>query len=121
MTKQDNDTVLWCELDCLINKDKQGIELDPKYSDSISFVCSWYPKINQAKKLIPVMLNELKNDNWKKCKIRSLFDTESNTNRQHSLASSSYKKLKKTFKNKSVSLATKLRVFNGYVGTIFFV
>ena len=78
--KQDNDSVLWCELDWLINKEKQRIEFDPKYSDSISFICSWYPKINQAKKLMPVMLN-LKNDNWKKYKIGSLFDTKSNTSR----------------------------------------
>ena len=44
---------------------------------------------------------------------------ESDINRQHGLASSFSKKLERILKSKSVILATKLRVFNGYVEVYF--
>ena len=39
-------------------RDAHCIEIDPKYSDDNNFTRSCYPKINQAKRLIPKILGE---------------------------------------------------------------
>ena len=56
--RQDYDKPLWSELDWLINKDKNKIEFNPKYSDDINFIRSEYSKIRQLKRIVPVMLKE---------------------------------------------------------------
>ena len=42
----------------MIKRDAHCNAIDPKYSDDINFIRSWYPKISQAKRLIPKMLSE---------------------------------------------------------------
>ena len=38
--KQDNNVVMRFELDWLINKDKHGMEVEPKHSDDKNFICN---------------------------------------------------------------------------------
>ena len=38
---------LWSALDWLVDKDKHKVEVDPKYADNITFVCTDESKINQ--------------------------------------------------------------------------
>ena len=137
INREDYDRPLWSELDWLVNRDSNNVEIDPKYSDDINFVRSWYPKINQLKREVPEML---KNDNlivnkskteeysigidgddkWKRCKILgSLLDTEKDIERRYNLASAAYNKLEKTFKSKSLKQKTKLRIFDAYIASVF--
>ena len=46
--KQDNNVVMRFELDWLINKDKHGMEVEPKHSDDKNFICIQNPRINQT-------------------------------------------------------------------------
>ena len=90
----------------MIKRDAHCIAFDPKYSDDINFIRSWYPKISQAKRLIPKMLivkglmvntskteefeifrnNEQRRKDWKV--LKSLLDTDDDVKGRHSLAGS---------------------------------
>ena len=124
--RQNYNKPVWSELDWHIDHDNNHVNIDPKYSDDINFIRTYYPKINQLKREMPKMLKENNlavnvsktkeftiqlegNDTWEKCKIlESHIDTVSDIERSHGLATASY----------TASLKTKLRVFNGYVGSI---
>ena len=134
--REDYNRPLWSELDWLINRDTHNVEIDPKYSDDINFVRSWYPKINQLKRAIPNMLiedglhvNNSKTEEYtieidgderrKKCKVLgSLLDTTHDIIWRHGLASSAYKKLERNFKSRSLTKNTKIRIFNAYIRRI---
>ena len=121
----------------LDNRDKNKVEIDPKYSDDINFIRSYYPETQQLKREIPAMLKENGlevntskteeykvglgiNDNWKTCKILlSLLDTKDDITRRQGLATSACNKLEKAFKSRDITLKTKMRMFNGFVGSIF--
>ena len=135
--QQDYDQHLWSALDWMIDRDINKIEIDPKYSDDINFIRSSYPKINQLKREIPRMLKEngleintskteeytIKingDEKWRSCKVLgSLLDTSMDITTRHGLAASTYNKLQKSFKSKSISQKTKIRIFNGYITSTF--
>lgn len=56
--REDHRDVLWSALDWLVRNDQQNIDIDPKYSDDLSFVRSMKAKINTIKRTIPTMLKE---------------------------------------------------------------
>ena len=135
--KEDYDKPLWSELDWIINRDTHNVHIDPKYSDDINFARSWYPKINQLKKIVPKMLkeegltvNKTKteeyaielggDEKWKKCKVLgSLLDTTEDIKRRHGLATNAFNKLEVSFKSRSLNQSTKIRTFNAYVASVF--
>ena len=54
------------------------------------------------------------------CKILvNLLDTKDDITRRQGLATSAYNKLEKAFKSRNITLKTKMRMFNGFVGSIF--
>lgn len=135
--RQDYERPLWSDLDWLIDRDLNKIEIDPKYSDDINFIRSDYSKIKQLKRLVPNLLKENNleintskteeyiinnsgnDDKWKKCKVLgSLIDTKADIDRRHSLANSSYKKFEKIFQSR-ISIRTKIRAFESFVASIF--
>ena len=135
----DSNKVSWLELDWMISRDTHCIEIDPKSSDDINFIRSWYPKINQAKRLVREMLSEKglavntsktenfkifrnTNQHWKECKVLgSLLDTVHNIKRRYGLVTATYNKLGNIFNSHFIKPGTKLKVFNSYVGSIFYV
>ena len=54
----DFNKISWSALDRMINRDTHCIDIDPKCSDDINSIRSWYPKFNQAKRVISKMLSE---------------------------------------------------------------
>ena len=77
---------MWSALDWVVRKDARNIQIDPKYSDDMSFIRSQLAKINSIKRVVPDMLREADlikknsskreeyevsksgNENWKSCK-----------------------------------------------------
>lgn len=49
---------LWFILEQMINRDENKINIDPKYTDDISFLKSDESKINQIERIVPSMLIE---------------------------------------------------------------
>ena len=133
----DSNKVSWSELAWMISRDTHCIEIDPKSSDDINFIRSWYPKINQAKRLVREMLSENglavntsktenfkifrnTNQHWKECKVLgSLLDTVHNIKRRYGLVTATYNILGNIFNSHFTKPDTKLKVFNSYVGSIF--
>ena len=46
--------VMWSALDWLVRKDVRNIQIDPKYSDDMSFIRSQLAKINSIKRVVPI-------------------------------------------------------------------
>ena len=128
--------VKWSELDWLLKKDKHNIEIDPKYADDVTFIRTAQWKINKIKRVIPdilrkgnLMENETKREEyeipnkrneWKSCKILgSLIDTEKDIQRRKGLSLDSMKTLNNTFTSRTITLVTKIRIFQAYVSSIF--
>ena len=129
----DYNRISWSVLDRMINRDTHCIEIDPKYSGDINPIRSWYPKFNQAKRVIPKMLSEKglvvntskteefeisRNCNhcWKNCKVlESLLDAEHDIKRRHGLTAATYDKLENIFKSHSTNQDTTLNVCNQYI------
>jgi len=113
------------------------LEIDQQYADDISWITTAEHKIEYIKKHTPDQLieynlhvNETKTEEykikrngpefWKKCKyLGTLLGTEEDINRRKGLAIAAYNKLNHIFKNKKLTLKTKLRAFNTYVVSIF--
>ena len=49
---------MWSDLDWLVNRDLDDIEIDLKYSGDINFICNWYSEIEPAERSILSMLKE---------------------------------------------------------------
>ena len=49
---------MWSALGWLVRKDVRNIQIDPKYSDDMSFIRSQLAKINSIKRVVPDMLIE---------------------------------------------------------------
>ena len=129
--------VLWSALDWLVKKDQLNVEIDPKYSDDMSFVRSMRAKLNMIKRVIPDMLAEadlIENNSkreeyevsresdkkWETCKyLGSFLDTEKDIARRKILGLDAVKTLTPIFKCRSVSESTKVRIFEAYVTSIF--
>ena len=127
---------LWSALDWLVKKDVHNIEIDPKYSDDMSFIRSTLSKLNMVKRIIPgnlaasdLLENSSKreeyevsresNEAWKKCKyLGSLLDTEKDIERRKILALDAMKTLEPIYRSRKVSDSTKLRIFEAYVSSI---
>ena len=59
-------------------------------------------------------------DQWKTCKyVGSLLDTQQDIKRRNSLANQSYISVKDIYRNKDISLDTKLRIYNALIESIF--
>jgi len=59
-------------------------------------------------------------ESWRHCKyLGSLLDTKPDITRRKCLAIAAYNKLNHIFKNKKVTLKSKLRIFNTYVESIY--
>ena len=129
--------MLWSELDWIINRDTHCIEIHPWYTDNINFIRSWYPKIHQAKRLIPKMLSTKwlvvniskagefeicrnSNQRWKEWKVPGrLLDTEQDIKRGRGLAAATCNKFENIFKSHSTSQDIKLKFFSSYAVSIF--
>ena len=59
--KEDYARSLCSELDWHIQKDQHEVEIDPRCADDVSFLRSNESKMNQVKRMIPNMLQGLKN------------------------------------------------------------
>ena len=114
------------------------IDINLEYADDISKITSNKETVTRVKKDLPIKLakrdltiNETKTENyiisrqncdntWKKCKLLgSLLDTELDIKRRKGLAVDAAKKLQYIFRNKKLSIRTKMRTFDIYVGSIF--
>ena len=129
--------VLWSALDWLVRKDERNIQIDPKYSDDMSFIRSQLAKINSIKRVVPDMLKEADliensskreeyevsrsgNEKWKSCKyLGSLLDTEKDIGRRKCLAFDAVTTLNPLFKSRNLSEVTKIRIFEAFVSSIF--
>ena len=114
------------------------MELDPKYADDVTFIRSHMSKINKIKRVLPSILEEgnlmenkttreeyhipSEGEEWKSCKcLGSYIDTETDIQHRKGLAISSMKTLHTIFKSRNVSTLTKVRIFQAYVSSIFFI
>ena len=135
--EQDCEKPLWSCLDWLVESDVNNININTQYSDDINFLRSNKSKINLLKRRIPDILKEYKlevninkteeyhieNDEnilWKNCKcLGSYIDTETDIKKRQGIATSAFQSLEKIFKSNNISLETKLRNFDAYVGNLF--
>ena len=112
---------MWSTLDWLVRKDVRNIQINPKYSDDISFIRSQLAKINCIMRVAPDMLREVDlignsskreeyevsrsgNENWKSCKyLGSLLDSEKDIGRRKCLALDAVTTLNHQFKSRNLS------------------
>ena len=124
-------------LDWIVDRDKLQIEIDPKYADDITFICSEKAKINQVERVLPSMLSEeglyinksktekyhiskCSNTKWKSCKyLGSLIGTEEDIKRRKGLTHDNYHALESILKSKLVSEPVRIRIFRAYIESIF--
>ena len=114
----------------------QYFTLEIQYADDISKISNNTAEIEQTKKSLPkilkkrgLIMNETKTEEyiiskneekWKKCKfLGSLLGTDEDINRRKGLAINCLKPMKKYFTNKKLTIKTKTKLFNTYVGSIF--
>ena len=138
--EQDNKhRILWSALDWVIDKDVHKVDINPKYSDDISFIRSDQARISQVERLIPPMLEtnnrqinksktekyhinvERRNDDsWKKCKyLGSRLDTTTDITQRKALMTANYNTLGHIFISKHVSEKLKLKLFTTHIECIF--
>ena len=130
------DRVLWSALDWVIDRDIHRIEIDPKYADDLTFIRSDKSQMRNVKRAIPQMLSDgnleenkseredydipSTDDSWKKCKfLGSMIDTENDFKNRTGLAAGTMTTLKDLFSSHTLSIKTKVRIFEGYVSSIF--
>ena len=136
-TREDHrDRVLWSALDWVIDRDIHRIEIDPKYADDLTFIRSDKSQMRNVKRAIPQMLSDgnleknkskredydipSTDDSWKKCKfLGSMIDTENDFKNRTGLAAGTVTTLKDLFSSHTISIKTKVRIFEGYVSSIF--
>ena len=128
---------LWSALDWIVDRDKLQIEIDPKYADDTTFICSEEAKINQVERVLPSMLSEeglyinksktekyhiskCSDTKWKSCKyLGSLIGTEEDIKRRKGLTHDNYHALESILKSKLVSEPVRIRIFKAYIESIF--
>ena len=136
-TREDHrDRVLWSALDWVIDRAIHRIEIDPKYADGLTFIRSDKSQMRNVKRAIPQMLSDgnleenkskredydipSTDDSWKKCKfLGSMIDTENDCKNRTVLAAGTMTILKDLFSSHTLSIKTKVRIFEGYVSSIF--
>ena len=115
----------------------EHIIIDQQYADDIGWASTNNEKIEEIENTVPqilknrnLLVNESKtekytverngSDQWKACKyVGSLLDTQQDIKRRKSLANQSYISVKDIYRNKDISLDTKLRIHNALIESIF--
>ena len=116
----------------------EHIIIDQQYADDIGWASTNNEKIEEIENTVPqilknrnLLVNESKtekytverngSDQWKVCKyVESLPDTQQDIKRRKSLANQSYISVKDIYRNKDISLDTKLRIHNALIEKCFF-
>ena len=111
----------------------EHIIIDQQYADDIGWASTNNEKIEEIENTVPqilknrnLLVNESKtekytverngSDQWKVCKyVGSLLDTQQDIKRRKSLANQSYISVKDIYRNKDISLDTKLRIHNALI------
>ena len=123
---EDYHRTLWSTF---VDRDKLQIEIDPKYADDITFICSEEAKINQVERVVLSVLckeglyiNKSKMEKyriskcsytkWKSCKyLDSLIWTDEDIERRKGLTHDNYHALESILKSKFVSESVRIRIF----------
>ena len=116
---------------------RNTVNIDQQYADDIGWVTTNKGHTENVKPLVPPKLiernltvNETKTEeytitrngptHWRKCKyLGSLLGTEEDINRRKGQSIDTFNQLKHVFLSKRASIPTKMKIFNGFVSSIF--